>query len=261
MFLKTPVFKLNRLIRTISNWYLVFLDKLHLLKEVHYSTYSGTRIITRGGTTDINEVVTVLSGTEYPAKYFSNLKPDSVVFDLGANIGSFTLFLTKECGVQVKTYSFEPHSQNYDYLVRNIAINGISGNIAINAAVGKYDGVVNLEQPAGLDSVRITHGEFTGLSTTCTKLSTYCTKYNIKKIALMKIDIEGGEYAVLDADYEFVVNHVEKILIEYHNLDHKHNVDYITHKFQPYYEIEKIHDFVDMSILYLQRKLTNAPSI
>jgi FkbM family methyltransferase len=184
-----------------------------------------------------------------------------VVFDLGANIGSFTLYLTKECGMQVKTYSFEPHSQNYDYLLRNISINSISRNTAINAAIGELDGNVNLEQPAGLDSIRITHGEATGLSTVCTKLSTYCTKNDIKKIALMKIDIEGGEYALFDADFEFVVNHVEKMLLEYHNLDQKRNVEHIISKFQEYYEIEKVHNFVDMPILHLQRKLTKYPTI
>ena len=53
-----------------------------------------------------------------------SLGPDDVLFDVGANMGLFTVIAAKVSGAQV--FAFEPESQNYSLLNKNIFINKIT---------------------------------------------------------------------------------------------------------------------------------------
>ena len=52
------------------------------------------------------------------------LGPDDVLFDVGANMGLFTVIAAKVAGAKV--FAFEPESQNYSLLNKNIFSNGIT---------------------------------------------------------------------------------------------------------------------------------------
>lgn len=54
--------------------------------------------------------------------WLRKMEKDSVLFDVGANIGLYTLLAWKQ-GVRV--FAFEPEAQNFAVLVRNCAMNGI----------------------------------------------------------------------------------------------------------------------------------------
>jgi len=54
------------------------------------------------------------------------LKPENIVFDVGANIGMFTLFVNKECGSNVSIFAFEPIPQIYYLLENNASLHGLS---------------------------------------------------------------------------------------------------------------------------------------
>ncbi len=74
-------------------------------------------------------------------KLFKNIvKPGSIVVDVGANMGYFSL-LAKSLGAE-KVYAFEPESKNYDYLKTNAMFSDYSWsieakNIAISDTKGK----------------------------------------------------------------------------------------------------------------------------
>ena len=52
-----------------------------------------------------------------------------VFYDIGANIGLYSIFAAKRLSGQVRVYSFEPESQNYASLNRNIFLNGLSDSV------------------------------------------------------------------------------------------------------------------------------------
>jgi len=56
-------------------------------------------------------------------------QPQDVIYDVGANIGLYSLFAAKRLRSQCKIYAFEPESLNYAKLNKNIYINGLSGVI------------------------------------------------------------------------------------------------------------------------------------
>lgn len=61
---------------------------------------------------------------EWIERYFS---PEDVMYDVGANIGLYSLFAAKYLRGQCKVYAFEPEALNYAGLSRNIYLNGLSG--------------------------------------------------------------------------------------------------------------------------------------
>ncbi len=61
---------------------------------------------------------------EWIERYF---EPEDVMYDVGANIGLYSLFAAKHLRGQCKVYAFEPEALNYARLSKNICLNGLSG--------------------------------------------------------------------------------------------------------------------------------------
>lgn len=75
--------------------------------------------------------------TKEPATmaWLEGMSAGDILFDVGANVGMYTLWVAKNRGVNV--YAFEAESQNYALLTQNIYINEISDKVkAYNMAVG-----------------------------------------------------------------------------------------------------------------------------
>jgi FkbM family methyltransferase len=58
------------------------------------------------------------------------VKPGQVFYDIGANIGVYSLFVAKRLHGQARVFAFEPESQNYASLNRNVHINGLSESVS-----------------------------------------------------------------------------------------------------------------------------------
>ncbi|SER64140.1 methyltransferase, FkbM family [Nitrosomonas sp. Nm51] len=62
--------------------------------------------------------------------WLDQFKPDSCYFDIGANIGQYSLYPAKKYGKSVQVFAFEPQSNNYYSLNKNIFINNLADTIA-----------------------------------------------------------------------------------------------------------------------------------
>ena len=60
-------------------------------------------------------------------KWIRSFKKNSVFYDVGANVGMYSIFAGYVSGVKV--YSFEPESNNFQSLMENIIINNQQNNI------------------------------------------------------------------------------------------------------------------------------------
>lgn len=61
--------------------------------------------------------------------WLDSFEPDSCYFDIGANIGQYALYPAKKYGNRIQVYAFEPQSNNYYTLNKNISLNQLAGNI------------------------------------------------------------------------------------------------------------------------------------
>ena len=63
---------------------------------------------------------------EWIERYF---QPRDVFYDIGANIGLYSIFAAKHLGGRCKIYAFEPEALNHAQLSKNIFLNRLSGVI------------------------------------------------------------------------------------------------------------------------------------
>ena len=78
------------------------------------------------------------------AAFLAHVRPGMCVFDVGANIGYYTLLAARAVGPSGRVYAFEPEPHNFELLTRNVAENRFTNVRAINAAVSNRVGVVRL---------------------------------------------------------------------------------------------------------------------
>ena len=130
------------------------------------------------------------------------LKPGMNVIDIGAHVGYFSLTAARLVGPSGKVYSFEPASENFELLVRNIELNGYGNIAAAKSAVSSHVGALTLYL-ADLDSGRhstYNHGlpEKGRATVDSTTVDSFLAIEGWPKIGLVKIDVEGAELDVLE---------------------------------------------------------------
>jgi FkbM family methyltransferase len=70
------------------------------------------------------------------------IKPGDVLFDVGANVGAYSLVTSGHCGGKVTVHSFEPSFSTYSQLCRNVVLNGCQESIFPHMiALSKESGV------------------------------------------------------------------------------------------------------------------------
>lgn len=133
------------------------------------------------------------------------VRSGSVVFDIGAHVGFFTLLASVLVGPGGRVFAFEPLPRNLHYLKEHLQLNAIANAEVIEAAVADTGGVVTFDQgPEGLRGsfARIAALGLRGSPEAIINVKTLSLDEEMVKGALplphhMKIDVEGGELLVL----------------------------------------------------------------
>lgn len=129
------------------------------------------------------------------------------MFDLGANLGSYTLLAAKCVASTGQVHSFEPSSRMFEELRFNVSLNGFSDLCILNnAAVSDSRGTASLSKygPGGevygllgrqhwAENVQIIGHEEVQTIT----LDQYVNEHGIGRVDLIKMDIEGAELLAL----------------------------------------------------------------
>jgi FkbM family methyltransferase len=229
----------------IRNWPAVLIDRLGLQRVVRYRTRSGLTVYCRARTTDVGEVALILGEFEYPPELV-RVSAGGVIVDVGANIGAFCL-LCAQSNEDFRGVAFEPYRPSCELLERNLAANQIESFVVEQAAISDIDGPVSLVTDLPADRIHIGDGDTTALSW---RLSTYCGEHDIDRIALLKVDAEGAEYPLVDFDLTFLAGRVDRMLIEWHDLDpgrqHGHLIDALSAGF----DVQTLHSRGLSGVLY-----------
>ena len=138
-----------------------------------------------------------------------NISGGDIVIDIGANIGYFTLIMAKGIRENGKVFSFEPEPKNFELLKKNVEINNYSNVILEKKAIGNKTGTTKLYLADRKNNIfssgmhRIFRSDLVSqipdpISINIIKLDDYLQDLKfIKKIRLIKIDVEGAEFDVL----------------------------------------------------------------
>ena len=138
------------------------------------------------------------------------VKEGDVVVDLGANIGYFTLLAAKLVGKKGKVYAFEPEPRNYQYLIRNIQLNGYDNVVALQKAVADKPGKIKLficpydtghHTIQKYDGIQAYRPDFVDEKKEFVEVDQVCLDDFFKnittKINVIKMDVEGAEMLAL----------------------------------------------------------------
>jgi FkbM family methyltransferase len=131
-------------------------------------------------------------------------KANPILFDVGANIGNYTLTLTEIFGTDVTIYSFEPSANTFKRLLENIKTrNNIHAhNIALSNSKGSAElfSTENNSEVASLINLDRTiekYGSNTVETIQMDTLDNFCLTNSISTIDFLKIDVEGFELTML----------------------------------------------------------------
>ncbi len=147
------------------------------------------------------------------------IKEGDIVFDIGANIGYYTLQAAARIGNHGRVYAFEPVSITYSKLIANLKINIFENVTTENLAVSNKKGEIELfiadENSTGSSSVAM-HVSYSGVKERVSTISLdqYVQDNKIIKVDVIKIDVEGCEPMVIDGTVETMNEHKPLILIE-----------------------------------------------
>jgi FkbM family methyltransferase len=159
-----------------------------------YELPSGQHVVVRHGTRDLEIIAEVLLAPhayEPPPTLTSRLAGPLRIVDLGANIGTFGAFALGRWDVR-SMLSFEPDPANAAILRRTIALNHAERCwVARQEAVSNTSGAMSFVPGRFAESRRAEPGE-PGIEVRTIDL--FGLEHDID---LLKIDIEGGEWAIL----------------------------------------------------------------
>lgn len=128
------------------------------------------------------------------------LAPGGVLFDVGANIGFFSLIGGRIVGHEGTVVAFEPGPDNLPVLRANAARNGMDNVVVEPLAVSDRDGTAELalaEYSGGHSLVADSVVPVDTITVTTITLDTFVGDGGTPAPDVVKIDVEGAELAVL----------------------------------------------------------------
>jgi FkbM family methyltransferase len=178
-----------------------------------------------------------------------------VIFDVGANVGQYLSVVTSRLDpiVPYEIHCFEPACSTFKILTSN---HGSNPNLTLNnfgLAANESEGTLYMNDESSqlasltkrrLDHFNIHHGKLKETVKLRT-IDEYCCSRGIRRIHLLKIDVEGHELEVLSGANHFISNGlIDLVQFEFGGC----NIDTKTY-FQDFFYFFKAHDFCLYRIL------------
>jgi FkbM family methyltransferase len=174
----------------------------------------------------------------------------STIFDVGANKGDFSVY-SQQYFPNSTCYAFEPSTQVYEKLIdrvknnnsiicNKLALNNVSGvfpftkdkNVYNSLVLPKSSDIENTQKDKLDVRMRALSGEgFELEDVETTTIDSFCSKNEIEKIDILKIDTEGFDLNVIQGSAQMMGN--QKIDIIYSELSLAKDVN----KFSSFYDV------------------------
>ena len=172
----------------------------------------------------------------------SRLQPGMVVYDVGANVGFFTLLMRRLVGDAGHVFAFEPDPDVVRELKANVHRNGYEGVSVVCAAVWLSTGSVRFARADPQQSPNRGTGSVGGNGADDCIVSESVSLDEFVQSAppphLIKCDVEGGEVEVLRGACALLAEYRPVVLVEVHSTGKGREVARILESFE--YALESI---------------------
>jgi len=151
---------------------------------------------------------------------FRTAKRGDIIFDVGANIGAYTVPLALRVGNEGHVYAFEALRANYEILLQNIALNALKNVTPVFGAVTDKSGTCEVpevtERWEFIGNYSLATESVGRITIPSLSLDDFVAENSIERIDLMKIDIEGSEtIALRGAHATFAKGLVKTVVCEF----------------------------------------------
>jgi FkbM family methyltransferase len=146
------------------------------------------------------------------------LKKGDTFVDVGANIGYFSVIASRSVGEHGEVYALEPSTEAFERLKMNVAINGATNIRIVPKAAHRAAGELRLYLSDIQDGMNSTLGIIKHSASRTIQTTTIDELLGNKKIALIKIDVEGAEReALIGAKNVLSSGNCTKVIVEWYN--------------------------------------------
>ena len=134
---------------------------------------------------------------------WTNLKPGYVFLDIGAHHGIYSIVAARKLGTNGTVVAFEPSSREYRRLRLHLRLNRLHSVRAEPLALGSATSTRTFFQITSGDTTRgglrppASSDRVSEISVETTRLDDYVSQFPLKRVDLVKLDVEGGEREVL----------------------------------------------------------------
>jgi FkbM family methyltransferase len=147
------------------------------------------------------------------------IRPGDVFYDIGANIGFFTVIAARLVGPGGRVYAFEPVPQNVSALRRNIRLNQFEQVQVMECAVSNHSGegellLANWGGGSALATASTPPDQIGKITVALASIDQLLADEKIAPPAIVKIDVEGAELQVLEGMHQAIQAHRPLILYE-----------------------------------------------
>ena len=221
-----PIFRQLR--RHFENPYLITLLRLGLVKLRYfpYTIHKGPhcyRMLARPSTTSLADLFVLREVlVEETYRDLLPLLPQRGirVVDIGANLGSFTIWLSRAVKVEV-AYCFEPEADSFRLLQFNLASNGCGFAQPLQKAVGGESRKVRLalkqDSPGGTSIYSVSSGEQAGANEIDVLAFGEWLQQTLGSFDVLKMDCEGSEWEILRKTSRSAFNRFRMVIAEVHS--------------------------------------------
>ena len=137
---------------------------------------------------------------EKQRRFAAELRAGQVVYDIGANVGFYTLLASRRVGADGRVFAFEPSPDNVRHLRQHLELNRCRNAVVFDCALA------DKEEEAGFDDTTCYTGRLAASGRVKVKVRTLdwlLARGQIAPAEIVKIDVEGAELAVLKGGENF----------------------------------------------------------
>ncbi len=146
--------------------------------------------------------------------------PGAVVYDIGANVGFYTLLAAVMTGKEGEVIAFEPSPRNVSYIRRHVQLNHLENVRVIEAAVSNSMGEAYFDFGASIATGHLAN--FGTLKVRVVSLDALLDEAQLPPPDFLKVDVEGAEFDVLRGAQLLLECHRPVLFLDTHQREAHH---------------------------------------
>jgi FkbM family methyltransferase len=155
------------------------------------------------------------------ALFSAHCKPGYTVYDLGANVGFYSLLASVLVRPEGRVFSFEPVERNLELLRKHLSMNKVRNCSVWDAAVGRVNGTATFDLGSNSSSGHLTDAPNGKTTVRVVELDGLVASGTLLPPDLIKCDIEGAEFDALSGASDILANYGPTIFLATHGSEVK----------------------------------------